>query len=216
MAFTAATLAGSGSQLITLLASARVGIASTVPVHQIWPRLSNRILQRSRNGEGGTNAQSQAQNAAVQFPQPVFEPISSGQALDARASRNHGRLVREQAIDDECVYANDGSWSGDDIDAEPDDGHAFLDGERVVEGVVVEGEVLVERWDFVDNSEGSDQDTAGALGQLGTTLAGDLCAILHDDEVVDDVSALVSHPSDSAWPRGAPEAVYAREDDALR
>jgi len=153
---------------------ASVRSKSNIPVHEIWPRLSNCILQCTRNGESSTNAQSQAQDAAVQLPQPVFKPIPSRQALDAGSASKHARLVREQAIDDECVNSNDGSRSSNDIDAEPLDGHAFLDGKGVVQGVVVEGEVLVERWDLVDDGEGSDEDTVGGVdGQLGAAPASD-------------------------------------------
>ena len=36
-------------------------------------------------------------------------------------------------------------------------------GERVVESVILEGEVLVEWWDFVDDIEGYDEDAGCAF-----------------------------------------------------
>lgn len=41
-------------------------------------------------------------------------------------------------------------------------------GERVVEGVVLQREVLVEGWDFVDNGKDADEDSTDCLNQLGT------------------------------------------------
>lgn len=80
--------------------------------------------------------------------------------------------MRKQAIYNHCVYSNYESGSSDDIDAEPEDRHALFDGIRVVEGVVLEGELLVERWDLVDDGEDSDQYTAGGVRQLQSSWAG--------------------------------------------
>ena len=67
--------------------------------------------------------------------------------------------MREQAINDHCVYSNDDHGSEDDVDQQPWDGHALLCGEWVVETIVVEREGLVEWRDLVDEGEEPDEET---------------------------------------------------------
>ena len=67
--------------------------------------------------------------------------------------------MREYAIDDECVegdyddgdyyHENEEQWHRDAL---------FL-GKRILDGVVLEGEVLVERFDGVEGVEGDEEDS---------------------------------------------------------
>lgn len=131
----------------------QVAQSCSVPGDEIRPWLSNGILESARDGKGSAHTQSETKNAAIQLPEAVLEPISATQALDAGPARGHLGLVREDAIDDQRVYGDDCGGSEDDVDAQPRDGYALFYGKRVVEGVVVEREVLVEGRDLVDNSK---------------------------------------------------------------
>jgi hypothetical protein len=77
--------------------------------------------------------------------------------------------VGEEAIEDQRVYADDGSGRQNHVDAEPEDGDALLDGEGVVESVVFKREMLVKRRDLVDGGEEANEQTCGLLegAQLG-------------------------------------------------
>ena len=70
-------------------------------------------------------------------------------------------MVREQAVYDHCVDSDNDGRGSNDVDAQPEDGDAFMFGKGVVEGVVVEREGLVERFDLVDDCEGYDENAAG-------------------------------------------------------
>jgi hypothetical protein len=71
--------------------------------------------------------------------------------------------VREEAIEDQGIHRDNSGGSENNIDAEPEDGNALLYSERVMEGVVFERKVLVERRDLVDCSEDADEETLGSL-----------------------------------------------------
>jgi hypothetical protein len=135
-----------------------------LPADEIGPRLPNGVLEGARNRESRAHTQTEAQNAAVQLPQAVLEPVPAAQLLDSGAARGHLGLVREEAIEDQRVYANDHGGREDDVDAEPGDGDTLLDGEGVVEGVVVQREVLVERRDLIDEREDA-YEHAGGLSE---------------------------------------------------
>jgi hypothetical protein len=66
--------------------------------------------------------------------------------------------VREQSVDDHGIYAYNYSWSSNADDDEPVYGYPLVLSERVVEGIVLEGEGLMERLDLVYNVEGADED----------------------------------------------------------
>jgi len=125
---------------------------------EIWPGLANRILQGTRDREGSADTQAQSQNAAVELPQAVLEPVSPTQSFHARDARGHWRLVGEQAIDDQSVDCDYDGWSEHDVDEEPEDGDALLGGKWIVQCVVFERELLVERRDLIDYGEDSNQD----------------------------------------------------------
>jgi hypothetical protein len=133
----------------------------SLPVDEIWPRLSNGVLEGARDCECSAHTQPEAQDAAVQLPQAVLESVSAAQLLEPRSARGHLGLVREEAIDDQRVYANDDGGRKDYVDAQPGDGHALLDGEGVVEGVVVEREGLVERRNLIDEREDAYEHAGG-------------------------------------------------------
>lgn len=105
--------------------------------------------------------------------------------------------MREQAIDDQSVDADYGGWGEHDVDEQPGHWHTLLLGVRIVQGIIVEREGLVEGRELVDNGEDSNEDTIVALVRLVVSESGRVLAcvtqrFLHYDEVVDDVSALVS------------------------
>lgn len=131
-----------------------------MPADEVWPGLSNRILQRTGNGKGSTDTQAQAKYAAVQLPQPVLEPVPPREALEAGSVGGGGGLVREEAIDDHGVEGDDDGGREDDIDAQPGNRDALMFGKGVVESVVVEREGLVEGGDLVDNGKDEHQDAA--------------------------------------------------------
>lgn len=67
--------------------------------------------------------------------------------------------MREQAVYDHGIYRDNGCGSGDNVDAQPWDGDSLVFCKRIVEGVVVERESLVEWWDLVDDGEGHHKNT---------------------------------------------------------
>jgi hypothetical protein len=65
--------------------------------------------------------------------------------------------VREQAIKDQSIYPNDGAGREHDVDKEPGYRHTLFDREGVVEGIIVEREVLVEGRYLIDSGKDSDE-----------------------------------------------------------
>lgn len=124
--------------------------------------------------------------------------------------------MRKESIDDQCVYSNDDRGRENDIDAQPEYGYALFDGEWIVEGVVFERELLVEGWDLVDDCEGSNEHAvvmAVSEADKGKRSRASSvgCTILHYDEVVDDISTVVST---GTWLE-VQVSRYVREDDSL-
>lgn len=71
--------------------------------------------------------------------------------------------MREQAIDEESIDDDQDEWE-EAGDAEGIlDGNALMDGVRVLEGDVAEGEVLVVRLQGVEDPEANDTDTVEEL-----------------------------------------------------
>jgi hypothetical protein len=64
-----------------------------IPGDEIWARLANGVLQRARDGKSSAYAQAKAQYAAVQFPQPVLEPVSTTQSFETSPGDGHLRLM---------------------------------------------------------------------------------------------------------------------------
>lgn len=81
--------------------------------------------------------------------------------------------MREQSVDDESVDDDHAGGDYDDQEYEERDWHALVDRVGVLKGVVLEGEVLAERCDPVDDCEGYYQESDSALGSdlMGRTLA---------------------------------------------
>lgn len=128
------------------------------PAYEIRPRLPNGILERACDCEGCAHAQTEAQYATIQLPQTVLQPVSATEALDAGSARRHGRLVGEEAIDDQGVEADDGGGREDDIYAQPGDRDTLLGSEGIVQRIVFERKLLVEGRDLVDEGEDADED----------------------------------------------------------
>ena len=93
-----------------------LGLVYKTPANEVRPRLSDSILQSSSDCKGSADTQAQPKYTAVQLPQPVLEPVSSRKPLETGAIGRHGGLVREQAVDDHGIYANDDGGGEDDID----------------------------------------------------------------------------------------------------
>ena len=166
-----------------------------IPVDEIRPRLSNGIFQctyvssqrvhdcvaRSEptsDGEGKGDAETEAQDSAIELPQPIFHPVPPGQTPHGVAVRGHGRLMRKEAIDDQGVEGYDDCRRTDADDAEERDRNPFLGRKRVVERVVLESEWLVERVDLVDEREGQDEGAAASRGgQQGSTLGKEVVCL---------------------------------------
>jgi hypothetical protein len=134
-----------------------VACGSDIPADQVRSWLSNRILQGSGDCESCADAQTQSQDATIQFPQAIFEPVSPAQALDASPARGPFCLVREQAIKDQSIYPNDGAGREHDVDEEPWYWHALFHRKGVVQGIIIEREVLVEGRYLVDSGKDSDE-----------------------------------------------------------
>lgn len=100
----------------------------------------------------------------------------------------------EQSINDECVESDDDGWATNNDDAQQRDGHALFLGEGVVEGIILQREMLVEGWDLINDGEDANEDPKIGVGQLGSLREEVVCLWrgLHYDEVVDDIPAFVS------------------------
>lgn len=129
------------------------------PVDQVRTRLTACILQRTGDNECCSLGQHQPEDAAVELPQPVLEPVLAHQLPLSR--RNVDRLaVREQPVQDDRVDDDDqhGEAAGDREGER--DGHSFVDGIRVVQRVVLQGKRLVEGLDPVEDEEAYDERAA--------------------------------------------------------
>lgn len=71
-------------------------------------------LGRTSHGKSQHHAESKPQDTAVELPQPVLQPISPTQFTQTPVVRRHGRLVREEAIDDQRVEGDDNGGRGND------------------------------------------------------------------------------------------------------
>lgn len=130
------------------------------PVDQVRSRLTARILQCTGDDERCSLGQHQPEDAAVELPQPVLEPVLAHQPPLSR--RNVDRLaVREQPVQDNRVDDDDehGEAAGDREGKR--DGHSFVDGIRVVQRVVLQSKRLVEWLDPVEDEETYDERAAG-------------------------------------------------------
>lgn len=130
------------------------------PVDQVRSRLTARILQCAGDDECRSLGQHQPEDAAVELPQAVLEPVLAHQLPLSR--RNVDRLaVREQPVQDDRVDDDDehGEAAGDREGER--DGHSLVDGVRVVQRVVLQRKRLVEGLDPVEDEESYDERTAG-------------------------------------------------------
>lgn len=74
--------------------------------------------------------------------------------------------MRENAVDDEGINGNNYSGKdGTDCECKPD-ADSFFNGERVLQGIILEGEVLVERFDGIEGVKNNDQSTAHCQSNL--------------------------------------------------
>lgn len=72
-------------------------------------------------------------------------------------------MVRKQAIDDQGVDNNEDEWESSGDAEGISHGDAFMYGIRILDGDVVEGEVLVEGLDLVENREADSADTISGV-----------------------------------------------------
>lgn len=113
------------------------GLAS---IHEIRTRLPAEVLQTASDDKGGTLSEEKAQPTTVELPEPVCEAISGPRVGGAS-------VMREPAVDEEGVDANDDGREETRNDQGPGYGHSLLDRVGVLYGDVVEGKVLCERSD---------------------------------------------------------------------
>lgn len=91
---------------------------------------------RTGDGEGSADRKHQAQNAAVQLPQPVLHAVLSQKLPPTRRSRRTPVVVGEDPVDYQGVESDYQGRGQDGDDAEVEDGNALLDGILVLQGVV--------------------------------------------------------------------------------
>lgn len=139
-------------------------------IDHIRPRLAAGRFQRLGNDESEGLRKHKAQKATVKLPQPIFPPIWTCKPFLPRYGVY--LVVRKQSVDEESVNEDDGEGGhARDTERHPHR-DALMDGIRILEGFVLEGERLMIRFDGVDDVE---SDDAGTVWQL--VLAG---AILGD------------------------------------
>jgi hypothetical protein len=98
--------------------------------------------------------------------------------------------VREDAVDDHGVEDDDEHGESNGDDTGHGDGNAFMFGERVVQGVVVEGEGLVEGFDLVYEDKDSQENTAFPSQLDGRVGRGEEEGGSHDDDIVNYIPGL--------------------------
>lgn len=76
-------------------------------VDEVWSRLSNSILERSRDIVRGSEGQCEAEYTAIAFPQPFLEPIFPSSKAGVTEES-----VNEQRIDDDDRSRN---YRGEDV-----------------------------------------------------------------------------------------------------
>lgn len=74
----------------------------------------------------------------------------------------------KQAVNDHGVEEDDNHGAADGDDAGHGDSNALMSSERVVESVIIQGEWLVERFDFVnDDEEGTKTNDDKIIADVG-------------------------------------------------
>ena len=93
-------------------------------------------------------------------------------------------MVRKQAIDKQGVEDDDDEWESTGDAEGVRHGNAFMYGVRILDGDVIEGEVLVKGLDRVENREASN---AGTVSMVSTESRDELMHV-HNDHIVKDVA----------------------------
>lgn len=106
--------------------------------NQIRSWFSHCILQGTSDDKGRALSEEQAEDSAIEFPKAVLEGVFVPSAMSSCR-------MRKNAIDDEGVEANDDNGDDEGDDQSGANGDALVFSIRILEGVVLESEVLVKR-----------------------------------------------------------------------
>ena len=174
-------------------------------IDNVRPGLANGIFQGAGDCEGGAHAEHEAQEAAIQFPKAILQPVAAGESLQAASSGcGHGRLVREDAVYDHGVEGDDDDGAADGQDGGHGDGDALMLGVGVAETPVLEGKGLVVGLDLVDDHENGEEDAAMIRKEVARHGRG--AGSSQDDNIVEDVAAagtVSSGAGEGLWALGS-------------
>jgi hypothetical protein len=127
-------------------------------INKIGSGLAACILQRLGNDKSETLSQQKTQNTAIELPKSVLPAMRTSQ-LPLPRHRVLWLIVRKQAIDEQGVDDNEDQWETAGYAYGIGHGDAFMYGVRILDGDVVEGEVLVVRLNRVENGEAGNAGT---------------------------------------------------------
>lgn len=127
--------------------------------------------------------QEETQDTAVHFPESVLPSVWTSQLPLAR-DRILRLIVREQAIDKEGVGYNQGQGECAGNAEGVGDGDALVYGVRILDGDVLEGEVLVVWFHGIEDPEADDTGTNSVSWVISLRRRG----LLHENHIVEDVA----------------------------
>lgn len=130
--------------------------------NEVGAGLAAEVFETAGNYEGGTFGEKEAEDAAVEFPEAIFEAVDAGPAGAASFT-----VVGEEAVEDEGVDCYDEHGHQDGYDAGEGDGYSFFFGVGVLDSVVFEGEGLVEGGNDAVDCCIDDSENAGGGGGGG-------------------------------------------------
>lgn len=116
--------------------------------------------------------QEETQDTTVHFPKSVLPSVRASE-LPLAGIRILGLIVREQAIDEEGVDYNQGQGESAGDAEGVGDGDALVHGVGVLDGDVLEGEVLMVGFDGIDDPE-SDHAGTGTVSYEGCRCDGEV------------------------------------------
>lgn len=128
--------------------------------------------------------QEETQDTTVHFPKSVLPSVRASE-IPLAGVRILRLIVREQAIDEEGVDYNQGQGESAGDAEGVGDGDALVHGVGVLDGDVLEGEVLVVGFDGIDDPE-SDHTGTDTVSWGGMSLRWG--SVIHENHIVEDVA----------------------------
>lgn len=135
-------------------------------INEIGSRLAARCLERLGDDKGNPLGKQQSQDTTIHLPETIL-PAPGPAQLALAGDRVLRLAVGEDAIDEEGVDddQDEGECAGDAEGV--GDWDALVDGVGVLQGIILQGKVLVVRFEGVEDGEADHAGTRRVSGSMG-------------------------------------------------